>query len=100
MAFDPSDYDGFDWDSGTITKNVSKHNVTCREAEEIFFNQTLIVAPDPDHSQAEPKFRVLGRTDSDRLLHLNFTLRASKLRIISARPMNRKERSIYETHQR
>jgi len=100
MAFDPSDYDGFDWDSGNITKNASKHNVTCREAEEIFFHQPLIVAPDPDHSQAEPRFRVLGRTDSDRLLHLNFTLRASKLRIISARPMNRKERSIYETHQR
>jgi hypothetical protein len=100
MAFDPSDYDGFDWDSGNITKNVSKQNVTCREAEEIFFKQPLIVAPDPDHSQAEPRFRVLGRTDSDRLLHLNFTLRASKLRIISARPMNRKERSIYETHQR
>ena len=36
MAFDPSDYDGFDWDSGNITKNVSKHNVTCREAEKSF----------------------------------------------------------------
>ena len=66
MAFDPSDYDGFDWDSGNITKNDSKHAVTCREAEEIFFNQPLIVAPDPDHSQAELRFRVLGRTDAGR----------------------------------
>jgi uncharacterized DUF497 family protein len=100
MAFDPSDYDGFDWDSGNITKNDSKHAVTCREAEEIFFNQPLIVAPDPDHSQAELRFRVLGRTDAGRPLHLNFTLRTSKLRIISARPMNRKERTVYETYQR
>jgi uncharacterized DUF497 family protein len=42
----------------------------------------------------------LGRTDTDRLLHLNFTVRGDKLRIISARPMNRKERTVYETHQR
>ena len=44
--------------------------------------------------------RFLGRTDANRLLHLNFTPRGDKIRIISARPMNRKERAIYETHQR
>ena len=72
MSFDPSKFDGFNWDSGNITKNVSKHDVTCREAEEIFFNQPLIIAPDPEHSQAEPRFRALGRTDARG--HLNFQL--------------------------
>ena len=100
MTFDPTRYTGFDWDAGNFTKNSTKHDVTCREAEEIFFNQPLIVAPDPAHSQTEPRFRFLGRTDTDRLLHLNFTVRGDKLRIISARPMNRKERTVYETHQR
>ena len=100
VSFDPSKFDGFNWDSGNITKNFSKHDVTCREAEEIFFNQPLIIAPDPEHSQAEPRVRALGRTDAGRLLHLNFTLRASQLRIISARPMNRPERTAYETHRR
>ena len=100
MALDPARYTGFEWDAGNLTKNSAKHDVTCREAEEIFFNQPLIVAPDPAHSQAEPRFRVLGRTNSNRQLHLNFTLRENKIRIISARPMNRRERTVYETHPR
>jgi len=98
MLFDPTHYNGFEWDQGNLHKNSTKHDVTFREAEEIFFNQPLIVAPDPAHSQAETRFRVLGRTNQGRLLHLNFTPRQDKLRIISARPMNRKERTIYETH--
>lgn len=100
MTFDPARFTGFEWDAGNLNKNLAKHDVTCREAEEIFFNQPLIVAPDPAHSQTEPRFRVLGRTNRDRLLHLNFTARGDQLRIISARPMNRPERTIYETHRR
>ena len=100
MTFDPAHYTGFEWDPGNITKNAAKHDVSCREAEEIFFNQPLIVAPDPAHSQTEPRFRVLGRTDANRLLHLNFTPRGDKIRIISARPMNHRDRTLYETHQR
>jgi len=100
MASDPARYTGFEWDAGNLTKNAVKHDVTCREAEEIFFNQPLVVAPDPAHSQSEPRFRVLGRTNADRLFHLNFTPRGDKLRIISARPMNRKERAFYETRRR
>jgi uncharacterized DUF497 family protein len=100
MTFDPTRYTGFEWDTGNIAKSVAKHDVSCREAEEISFNQPLMIAPDPAHSQTEPRFRVLGRTGADRLLHLNFTVRGDKLRIISARPMNRKERAVYATHHR
>jgi uncharacterized DUF497 family protein len=100
MPFDSARYTGFEWDAGNLTKSSAKHAVSCREAEEIFFNQPLIVAPDPAHSQTEARFRVLGRTNAHRLLHLNFTPRGDRLRIISARPMNRKERTIYETHDR
>lgn len=100
MAFDPAHYTGFDWDAGNLAKNTLKHDVTCREAEAVFFNQPLVVAPDPAHSQTEARLRVLGRTNSERLIHLNFTPRGDKLRIISARPMNRRERTTYETHRR
>jgi hypothetical protein len=100
MDFDPTRYTGFEWDACNIAKNAARHDVSCREAEEIFFNQPLIVAPDPVHSRAELRCRVLGRTDADRLLHLTFTPRTDKLRVISARPMKRKERTLYETHHR
>ena len=85
---------GFNWDQGNLEKNWLKHGVSPIECEQVFFNQPL-VSPDTKHSQAEERFFALGRTDQDRYLFLSFTLRGQKIRIISARVMNRKERKIY-----
>lgn len=87
---------GFDWDAGNLGKN-SKHGVDNREAEEVFFNQPLLVTPDEGHSGAEIRWRALGRTDADRRLTVIFTLRKSGtlLRVISARDMHRKEETLY-----
>ena len=88
---------GFDWDSGNARKN-EKHGVTAAEAEQVFFNQPLLLLEDVKHSQDEPRFHALGHTHDGRLLHITFTLReaGSLLRVISARDMHRKERAIYE----
>jgi len=53
---------------------------------------------DAKRSDRESRFHALGKTDQDRLLHIAFTLREAqtKIRVISARHMNRKERVIYE----
>ena len=88
--------EGFEWDRGNVIKSVSKHGVSCREAEEVFHDEPLIVTGDPAHSASEKRFRVLGRTDEGRLLHAAFTVRGNRIRVISIRPMNRKEREIYE----
>jgi uncharacterized DUF497 family protein len=88
--------EGFDWDRGNAAKSVSKHGVSCREAEEIFHNEPLIVRSDPAHSTSEKRLRALGRTDAGRLLHAAFTVRHNLIRVISIRSMNRKERTIYE----
>ena len=89
---------GFDWDVGNERKSVEAHQVSQIEAEELFFNQPLIVSPDEEHSTREPRWHALGVTDSGRKLHATFTLRQNntKIRIISARDMSRKERKIYE----
>ena len=75
-----------------------KHSVSDAEAEQLFVNEPLLVLEDPSHSTAEPRWHALGSTDEGRLLHVTFTLRASgtRVRIISARPMHRKERKFYE----
>lgn len=88
---------GFEWDEGNSMKNV-KHHVTDREAEQLFVNEPLVVVEDPAHSTAEPRWHALGRTNEGRRLHVTFTLRAgaTRVRIISARPMHRKERKVYE----
>ena len=87
---------GFDWDDGNLFKNWEKHCVTRLEAEQMFFNEPLIVNYDGKHSQMEPRWYALGRTDSQRLLMAVFTIRQNRIRIISIRDMSRKERKIYE----
>ena len=89
---------GFDWDDGNVRKNVDKHGVSQLEAEQVFFNQPLLILDDSRHSQSEARWHTLGKTDAGRLLHITFTLRfgQTKIRIISARDMHRKERAIYE----
>ncbi len=85
----------FEWDKGNIDKNFVKHGVTNKEAEEIFNNQPLI-SEDVKHSKREIRFQALGKTDKKRLLFLSFTVRYDRIRIISARDMNKKEVSRYE----
>lgn len=88
----------FDWDTGNQRKSQDKHGVTQSEAEQVFFNVPLLVMVDPKHSEHEPRWHALGKTDQGRTLHLTFTLRdtGKALRVISVRDMHRKERIIYE----
>jgi uncharacterized DUF497 family protein len=88
---------GFEWDDANKRKN-DKHGVTPAEAEQVFFNQPLLLLDDVKHSQPEARFHALGTTDEGRRLHITFTVRGSgtSIRVISARAMHRKERAIYE----
>ena len=88
---------GFDWDAGNARKN-EKHGVSSAEAEQAFFNTPLLMIEDTKHSAPEPRFHALGKTDVGRRLHITFTLRSAgqTIRVISARDMHRKERTIYE----
>lgn len=88
----------FEWDEGNARKNDDKHEVTQAEAEQMFFNEPLLMLPDELHSGDEPRIHALGKTDAGRLLHVTFTLRqnGTKIRVISARGMSRKERVYYD----
>jgi uncharacterized DUF497 family protein len=92
---------GFDWDDGNARKSVDKHGVSQAEAEQAFFNQPLLIREDDQHSAQEARWHALGKTDSLRRLHIRFTLRFNdtRIRVISARDMHRKERSDYEKTQ-
>jgi uncharacterized DUF497 family protein len=90
--------EGFEWDDGNSRKSTDKHGVSQVEAEQVFFNDPLLLLMDIKHSADEPRFHALGRTDDGRLLHITFTLRGGGrlVRVISARGMHRRERSRYE----
>jgi uncharacterized DUF497 family protein len=89
--------EGLEWDAGNARKSAAKHAVTQAEAEQVFFSEPLLVL-DEGHSLSEKRFHALGSTGEGRLLHVTFTLRAGGrlIRVISARPMSRKERRIHD----
>jgi uncharacterized DUF497 family protein len=90
-------FEEFEWDSGNERKN-ERHDVTQKEAEQVFLHQPLLLLEDPKHSGTEPRFHALGKSADGRLLHVSFTVRGAgtRIRVISARPMHRKERVAYE----
>ena len=85
----------FEWDKGNIGKNL-KHNVKEREVEEAFLDEGKVIYKDKLHSINEERFILLGETKRGRLLYLVFTKRKNKIRIISARDINKKDVEIYE----
>ena len=87
----------FQWDMSNIHKNLIKHNVTTQEAEEIFVRKPFYIKQDVKHSSLSvQRFTGLGKTKSNRLLFVAFTIRDEKIRVISVRDMKRIERSNYE----
>jgi len=95
MWLDLSQSEGFEWDEGNQAKSLEKHGITQLETEESFFN-FYIVFPDQRHSQTEKRFGMYGQTQAGKLLFVAFTIRTRRIRIISARPANKKERKTYE----
>ena len=96
--FDFHQITGFQWDAGNAYKSQDKHGITQGEAEEIFFNHPLLVSADDKHSNEELRYLALGVTVMGVILSVVFTLRKNEtlIRVVSARPMSKKERTFYE----
>lgn len=86
----------FIWDRGNKDKNWVKHKVTDQESEEVFFDEEKKTFKDKLHSKGEERFRIIGRTKRGRLLFVVFTIRRNRVRVISARDINKKEVKLYE----
>ena len=76
-------------------KNWIKHKVDYKESEEIFFNKPLLISEEVKHSSKEKRFESQGQTNKGRKLFIAFTIRDNKIRIISARDQDNKERRKY-----
>ncbi len=89
--------EGFEWDAGNSEKNWKRHRVTQAECEQIFANLPLLLSVHTKAASGEPRYFALGRTDGSRELAVVFTvrIRGKRVRVISARPMSRRERKEY-----
>jgi uncharacterized protein len=87
--------EGFEWDAGNSDKNWKRHRVTQAECEQVFANLPLVLSPSIKGHDGDSRYFALGRTEGARNLTVVFTIRGKKLRVISARPMSRRERKEY-----
>jgi uncharacterized DUF497 family protein len=87
----------FDWDSGNTTKNAKKHGVTLEEIESVFRScLALPLGEQINPPGAEKRLGIVGPAFTGRLLQIAFTIRAGRVRVISARTAHKKERAQYE----
>ena len=87
----------FEWDERKNATNRRKHGVSFEEAQSVFFDEDAIEYPDPDHSDEEARFLLLGRSYRLRLLVVCHCFRRDDavIRIISARKATPPERRSY-----
>jgi uncharacterized DUF497 family protein len=87
----------FEWDERKATANASKHGVTFQEAQSAFSDENAKLIDDPDHSDDENRFILLGLSASLRMLVVCHCYRSPDdvIRIISARKATRQESKSY-----
>jgi uncharacterized DUF497 family protein len=86
----------FEWDPSKAKRNLRNHRVAFREASTVFRDPLSITVYDPDHSEQEDRFITIGWSAAGRLLMVAHTDRGPRIRILSARELNRRERRAYE----
>lgn len=86
----------FEWDTRKDAANSRKHHVGFREAATVFGDPLAMTFPDIDHSISERRFLTIGVSANKRLLVVSHTENDETIRIISARPVTRRERRFYE----
>lgn len=90
----------FEWDPIKSKTNFKKHNVTFDEASTCFYDYKAYIFFNEKHSDIEHRELLIGYSFQGRLLISSFTNRESKIRIISSRQANKKERRKYEENRK
>ena len=87
----------FEWDPGKATLNFKKHGVSFEEARTVFFDERARLIDDPDHSDGEDRFILLGLSSAMRVVLVCHCLRGEDqlIRIISARKATPRESKSY-----
>jgi len=86
----------FEWDEDKARANLSNHGVTFQEARTVFNDPLYVDFYDPDHSEDEDRFIVIGQSQQRRLLFVSYLERGNRTRLISARETTRREKETYE----
>ena len=90
----------FEWDPNKNEINKRKHGISFEEAQTVFFDECAILFDDPDHSETEDRFIILGLSQRERLCIVSHCYRGADeiIRIISARKATKTETNFYTTN--
>ena len=88
----------FEWDKNKNRINQRKHGISFEEASTVFYDEEALLRDDPDHSEEEDRFIILGLSNKTNLLVVCHCYRASEtvIRIISARKATKTESKFYD----
>ena len=89
----------FEWDPAKAEQNLRKHGVSFEEASTVFGDPLNLLMMDPDHSEGEQRYLLLGLSTQRRLLVVAFAERPPRTQLVSARLATRRERKRYEEEQ-
>jgi uncharacterized protein len=87
---------GFEWDDAKAKSNLRKHEVSFEDAVTVFDDPMAVTRDDPDHSEDERRFLTMGSSKAGDLLVVCHSDRPDRIRLISARKANRRERRYHE----
>ena len=87
----------FEWDESKNKANLQKHGISFEEAESVFYDQYSLLIADPDHSETEDRFLLMGLSAKLRLLVVChcFEVDDGLIRVISCRISSKQEMSLY-----
>jgi len=86
----------FDWDKNKAERNLSKQPVSFEEVKTVFDDSLYVELYDPEHSEDEDRYLLVGQSNRGRLLIISYTERDNLIRLISAREVTKTERETYE----
>ena len=87
----------FEWDENKNISNQRKHSISFEEAKTVFIDELARLIPDPDSSEGEERFILMGVSSQSKLLTVCHCERGlNTIRIISARKADKQERKQYE----
>ena len=87
----------FEWDEQKNARNRREHRISFEEAKTVLYDERALLIPDPDHSEDEERFILLGLSGALRTLLVShcYRQRGDVIRIISARRADAQERKQY-----
>jgi len=90
----------FEWNRIKAAKNAVRHRVRFPEAASVFFDPDALFEPDPDHSEDEDRYVVLGHSIRAHILLVVHVIRGERIRLLSARTATPSERRRYDEGRR